>query len=183
MPMLYGVQAPSVRKPALVALFSLGSVVTNIVLPSAKGLFSSRLDHVQTVYKEIILITRSVQSTRAVIAALENQRWASEGWKTVTIATKSAYVYNGMTQYMTKWKSQGWLTGAHPRSPRVGNADLWARAIGMVNEQGYYGCEVQLWLVSRDQNLQAEGHARWLAKESNLPVPEAYVPFVDPKSG
>ena len=120
---------------------------------------------------------------RAVIAALENQRWASEGWKTVTIATKSAYVYNGMTQSIAKWKSQGWLSRAHPQSPRVGNADLWARAIGMVNEQGYYGCEVQLWLVSRDQNLQAEDHARWLAKESDLPVPKAYVPFVDPESG
>ena len=63
MPMLYGVQAPGVRRPALVVLFSQGPVVTNIVLPIAKDLFSSRLDHVQTAYKEIILTTRSVRSS------------------------------------------------------------------------------------------------------------------------
>ena len=57
------------------------------------------------------------------------------------------------------------------------NADLWSHAIGLVNEQAYRGCEVQFWLVPRNQNLQTEDHARWLAKESDLPVPEAYVPF------
>lgn len=121
--------------------------------------------------------TQNRADPRAVIAALENQPWASEGWKTVTIATKSAYAYNGMTRSFAKWKSQNWLTGAHPRCPPVINADLWSHAIGLVNEQAYRGCEVQFWLVPRAQNLQAEDHPRWLAKESGLPVPETYVPF------
>jgi hypothetical protein len=95
----------------------------------------------------------------------------------VTIATKSAYAYNGMTRSVAKWKSHGWLTGAHLNHPRVINADLWSHAVDLVNEQAYRGCKVQFWLIPRDQNLQAEDHARWLAKESDLPVPEAYVPF------
>jgi len=123
------------------------------------------------------LYTQKRADLRAVIAALENQPWALEGWKTVTIATKSAYAYNGMTRSIAKWKSQNWLTGAHPRCPPVTDADLWSHAIGLVNEQAYRGCEVQFWLVPRNQNLQTEDHARWLAKESDLPVPEAYVPF------
>ena len=46
--------------------------------------------------------TQKRADLRAVIAALENQPWASEGWKTVTIATKSAYAYNGMTRSISK---------------------------------------------------------------------------------
>ena len=39
---------------------------------------------------------------RAVVAALEYQIWGSEGWKTVTIATNSGWVHNGMTRFIEK---------------------------------------------------------------------------------
>ena len=67
-----------------------------------------------------------------------------------------------------------WLAHSRRGPSKVINADLWARALDLVNEQAYHGCEVQFWLLARDQRMQIEDYARWLAKASDLPVPEAY---------
>lgn len=74
---------------------------------------------------------------RAVVAALEYQTWGSEGWKKVNIATKSSYVYNGMTRFVGKWKSDAWHAKSRRGPSEVLNADLWARALDLVNEQAY----------------------------------------------
>lgn len=42
----------------------------------------------------------------------------------VHIHTDSSYVRNGITQWLNRWKANGWLTSA--RQP-VKNADLWQR--------------------------------------------------------
>ncbi|ASR37129.1 ribonuclease HI [Prauserella marina] len=42
----------------------------------------------------------------------------------VALYTDSSYVRNGITQWLARWKSNGWLTSA--REP-VKNADLWQR--------------------------------------------------------
>ena len=71
---------------------------------------------------------------RAAVAALECQTWGSEGWKKVTIATKSSYVFNGMTRFVGRWKSGQWLAGSRQGPPsKVENADLWTRALDLVN--------------------------------------------------
>jgi hypothetical protein len=114
---------------------------------------------------------------RAVVAALENQMWGSEGWKKVTIATKSSYVYNGMTKFVGKWKDDNWRANSRRGPSEVLNADLWARALDLVNDQAYHGCETQFWLLPRDHSMKTDDHARWLARESDLAVPEVYVSF------
>lgn len=56
----------------------------------------------------------------AAIGALEALGRASD----ITIVTDSAYVKNGVTEWIHGWKSNGWKTSA--RKP-VKNADLWER--------------------------------------------------------
>jgi ribonuclease HI len=110
---------------------------------------------------------------RAVVAALEYQTWVSEGWKKVNIATKSSYVYNGMTRFVGKWKSDAWCANSRRGPSEVLNADLWARALDLVNEQAYHGCEVQFWLVTGEDALEVEAAALVKAKMSHAP-PKVY---------
>jgi len=56
----------------------------------------------------------------AAINALENLSRPS----TLTVVTDSAYVKNGVTQWIFGWKKNGWKTSA--RKP-VKNVDLWQR--------------------------------------------------------
>lgn len=99
---------------------------------------------------------------RAVIGALERHTWGSEGWKAVTIATRSGYVYNGMTRFVGTWKADNWHAKSRRGRMEVLNSDLWARALDLVNEQAYHGCEVQFWLLPREHGMETEDHARWL---------------------
>lgn len=56
----------------------------------------------------------------AAIAALESLSRPSE----ITVVTDSAYVKNGVTQWIHGWKRNGWRTAG--REP-VKNAELWQR--------------------------------------------------------
>lgn len=98
---------------------------------------------------------------RALVAALELKTWGSEGWKQVTIATDNKVLYAGITRHIVKWSSKGWLseTSTHqPASPA-----LWIRALDLMNEQAYHGCEVKLWLITAQQNQHAAKMARTIA--------------------
>ncbi len=56
----------------------------------------------------------------AAISALETLARPSG----ITIVTDSAYVKNGITEWMTAWKRKNWRTAA---GPAVKNLDLWQR--------------------------------------------------------
>ncbi|WP_238380972.1 ribonuclease HI [Alkalilacustris brevis] len=56
----------------------------------------------------------------AAIAALESLSRPSE----ITIVTDSAYVKNGITDWLARWKANGWKTST--RKP-VKNEELWRR--------------------------------------------------------
>ena len=56
----------------------------------------------------------------AAIAALESLTRASD----ITVVTDSAYVKNGVTEWIHGWKRNGWKTST--KKP-VKNADLWQR--------------------------------------------------------
>jgi len=64
--------------------------------------------------------TNNRMELMAAISALESLSRPSE----ITVITDSAYVKNGITEWLAGWKRNGWRTAA--RSP-VKNAELWQR--------------------------------------------------------
>ncbi len=64
--------------------------------------------------------TNNRMELMAAIAALEALSKPSE----ITIVTDSAYVKNGITEWMAGWKRKGWRTAG---GPPVKNVDLWQR--------------------------------------------------------
>lgn len=103
---------------------------------------------------------------RALVAALELKAWASEGWKQVTIAIDDTRVYRGITHDIHKWASKGWLEeGAKQHPPRP---ELWRRAVDLVNEQAYHGCEVSFLLVTAEQNQRTAELARKIASSNSV---------------
>ena len=66
------------------------------------------------------LTTNNRMELMAAISALEALNRDTE----LTIVTDSAYVKNGITEWMTAWKRKGWRTAA---GPPVKNVDLWQR--------------------------------------------------------
>lgn len=66
------------------------------------------------------LTTNNRMELMAAISALETLSRPS----VVTVVTDSAYVKNGITQWITGWKRKGWKTSA---GKPVKNDDLWKR--------------------------------------------------------
>ena len=66
------------------------------------------------------LTTNNRMELMAAISALEALSKPSE----ITIVTDSAYVKNGITEWMDGWKRKGWRTAS---GPPVKNVDLWQR--------------------------------------------------------
>ncbi len=64
--------------------------------------------------------TNNRMELMGTITALEALTWPSQ----VTLSTDSAYVKNGITQWMPRWKANGWHTV--DKKP-VKNQDLWER--------------------------------------------------------
>lgn len=64
--------------------------------------------------------TNNRMELMAAISALEALSRASD----VIIVTDSAYVKNGITEWMAGWKRKGWRTAG---GPPVKNVDLWQR--------------------------------------------------------
>ncbi|MFT7057698.1 MAG: ribonuclease HI [Pseudorhodobacter sp.] len=64
--------------------------------------------------------TNNRMELMAAISALEALARQTE----ITIITDSAYVKNGITDWMAGWKRKGWRTAA---GPPVKNVDLWQR--------------------------------------------------------
>jgi ribonuclease HI len=107
-----------------------------------------------------------------LVAALELRLWSTEGWEKVIIATSSIYAHRGITQNVGHWESKDWLRGVLNGDKHLKNFDLWARAIDLVNEHAYRGCEVQFWLIRPEEANDAESAARLAASAG--PAPQAY---------
>lgn len=114
---------------------------------------------------------------RALVAALELRLWSAEGWEKATIATSSIYAHRGITASIGHWSKQGWLDGADIHGQQLQNFDLWARAIELVNEHAYRGCEVQFWLIKSSEAKDAEVAAQSAA--SKWTSPRVYKPMAD----
>ena len=66
------------------------------------------------------MTTNNRMELLAAISALEALKVASE----ITIVTDSAYVKNGITEWIAGWKRKNWRTAG---GPPVKNLDLWQR--------------------------------------------------------
>lgn len=66
------------------------------------------------------MTTNNRMELLAAISALEALKVASE----ITIVTDSAYVKNGITEWIAGWKRKNWRTAG---GPPVKNVDLWQR--------------------------------------------------------
>ncbi|MCA3509750.1 MAG: ribonuclease HI [Rhodobacter sp.] len=66
------------------------------------------------------MTTNNRMELMAAISALETLARPSG----ITIVTDSAYVKNGITEWMTAWKRKNWRTAS---GPAVRNLDLWQR--------------------------------------------------------
>lgn len=75
---------------------------------------------------------------------------------TLVIKSDSAYIVCGITEWVQKWKSNGWK---NCKGQPVANADGWKILDGMVEtlEKEIY---VKFWLVSREDNAVAENAAK-----------------------
>ena len=94
--------------------------------PGGWGVLLRAIDDDGTIAKERELkggepdTTNNRMELLAAINALESLSRPS----TLTVVTDSAYVKNGVTQWIFSWKKNGWKTSA--RKP-VKNVDLWQR--------------------------------------------------------
>ena len=66
------------------------------------------------------MTTNNRMELMAAISALETLARSTE----IIIVTDSAYVKNGITEWMAAWKRKNWRTAA---GPAVKNVDLWQR--------------------------------------------------------
>jgi ribonuclease HI len=98
---------------------------------------------------------------RAAIAALATIKWADEGWLRVTIASDSAYLVQGITENIDKWRQRGWRNTA---GKPVANRDLWQALLSQVNLHAHWGCQIRFWLIPRELNGAADELAKYIAE-------------------
>ncbi len=88
--------------------------------PGGWGVLLRYNDHEKELYGAEPETTNNRMELMAAITALESLKRPSR----VRLTTDSQYVRNGITQWMARWKRNGWRTA--DRKP-VKNADLWRR--------------------------------------------------------
>ncbi len=78
---------------------------------------------------------------RAAIAALRLYNWRSAGFGSLVIATDSAYVVDGATDWVRDWVHNGWKKRS---GGKVKNRDLWDLLLGEVERCKDCGLGVEL---------------------------------------
>ncbi|KAI1826275.1 ribonuclease H-like protein [Xylaria intraflava] len=72
----------------------------------------------------------------------------------LVIKSDSAYLVEGMTAHIEKWRENGWRTA---KNTKVKNQDLWTELYERVHTlHTDTGATVDFWLVPRDQNKDAD---------------------------
>jgi ribonuclease HI len=74
---------------------------------------------------------------RAVLASLTLRNLAGEAFSRITIACNSEYVVKGISQWILKWRKNGWKMTS--RSPAA-NQDLWKKLEVKFREMEKKGC-------------------------------------------
>ena len=112
------------------------------------------------------------RGARAVVGAFQFRKWAEESFKTLAIATQSAYVVEGATKWMGEWQDNDWLT-SHGSPPA--NVDLWEELLRLLNECRKGGTQVYFWQRTENDPF----FSGKVAKRLKLPAPEKWVVLQD----
>lgn len=102
---------------------------------------------------------------RAAIAALRFRAWDGEGFRTVVIATDSAYLVDGATSWARGWVRNGWRTRS---GEEVKNRDLWEYLLATVKMASANGLAVQFWQIPREYNTVVDEAAKSAAEKPNV---------------
>ncbi|KAF7718360.1 Uncharacterized protein PECH_001045 [Penicillium ucsense] len=76
----------------------------------------------------------------------------------VVIKSDSAYLVQGITEYMPKWIQNGYINSS---GRPVENQELWREVDRLLTMLETGGMCIKFWLVSRDKNKEADDLARW----------------------
>ena len=93
---------------------------------------------------------------RAVLAALTLRFWAGEGFSRIVLACDSEYVVKGISEWILKWRTNGWKTIA---GTPVANQDLWKKLEDQLREMEKKGMLVKFWKIPREWN-EADKYAK-----------------------
>lgn len=104
-----------------------------------------------------IQFTNQVAEISAAINAIRDTRsWYPEEEKKICkllIVTDSKYLVEGISDYIWKWKRNGWRNA---RGEPVHNQELFQELDGLVSEMEEEGIEVCFWHVRRELNGEAD---------------------------
>lgn len=100
--------------------------------------------------------TSNCAELRAAIVALGLRVWNGEGFDKVIVACDSEYVVKGISEWVPKWKTNGWQTS---QGIPVENRDLWEALLAALSKQDDQGVLVQFWLIPGDKN-EADDYAK-----------------------
>ncbi|KAJ5628242.1 hypothetical protein N7490_010470 [Penicillium lividum] len=76
---------------------------------------------------------------------------------TLVLRTDSLYIFQGVTEWMPKWKANGWKNS---RGRPIANESLW-RMVDVWIRHLEPTVAVQFWLVPREQNSVAHSMTKW----------------------
>ena len=93
------------------------------------GIVLQYKEHVKEIYKGERNTTNNQQELKGAIVALESIK---SNTIPIVIHSDSAYVINGITQWVKGWKKKGWKKG-DGKTPE--NIELWKRLDELVNMQ------------------------------------------------
>ena len=93
------------------------------------GIVLQYKEHVKEIYKGERNTTNNQQELKGAIVALESIK---SNTIPIVIHSDSAYVINGITQWVKGWKKKGWKKG-DGKTPE--NLELWKRLDELVNMQ------------------------------------------------
>ncbi|KAI0407253.1 ribonuclease H-like domain-containing protein [Xylaria palmicola] len=102
---------------------------------------------------------------RAIVGALRSRDWSSI-FDTLVIATDSAYVTTGATEWARNWIKKGWRTSA---KKVVKNKDMWEALLGEVEWYEERGVSIQLWKLYKTWNSVAIVAANLGAMKGDAP--------------
>ncbi|RDW86070.1 uncharacterized protein DSM5745_02712 [Aspergillus mulundensis] len=99
-----------------------------------------------------------------IVAGLPEEQKPDGKLYTVTLKSDSAYVVQGVTEYLAKWKRNGWRNA---QGKAVANIKLWKELEGLVERVEENGVGVWFWLVPRELNPVADAAAKWALRPGN----------------
>lgn len=116
--------------------------------PGADRNFSSTLD-------DSFPATNQAAEILAAIAAIEmtTEYYSEKKICKLLIVTDSEYVVKGISDWIWKWKTNGWRTA---KGEPVVNKELFQRLDGVVSDIEAKGSEVRFWHVRRELNRDAD---------------------------